>query len=363
MADASTPFNKLFNTENVLDRLDQLETKTGLTTPVIQSVDSISTRTGELVADRIIAPAADVNVLDVTSTDFTGAFMIGDGATFNSVAYHVGGVSAGVLQAGFSAVDGSFTAGAGAVKADANGIKIVVESTDSYASTGGYNFASTDGTLIGYMSQTPYRTMLVETRASTDYLTPSLFLQSQASSDNTGATPIIKLLAYIGDGNDGAAAIILTASTDTNTIAMTGDVSISGSLTNNAQIIAGHLASATLASGLTRYTGPGMVTVITSENNSETEFLTAGTLRNLWMRTSTAQTATGNFVVRLRVNNANSGITFTIAAGAAAGDFTDETNTVAIVSGDNVTLQLNNNGTATSCALEGWSFEFVPDLS
>jgi hypothetical protein len=84
----------------------------------------------------------------------------------------------------------------------------------------------------------------------------------------------------------------------------------------------------------------------------------AGTARNLRLRTSTAQPASGSLVITLRKNGVDTAITFTIAAGAAAGMFTDLVNTVAYAAGDLMALKLVNNATAGSATIETFSLEY-----
>lgn len=74
----------------------------------------------------------------------------------------------------------------------------------------------------------------------------------------------------------------------------------------------------------------------------------ACTIKNLYVRTSTAQSGTGNMVITIRKNGAATALTLTIAAGAAAGTFTDLVNSFTVVAGDLLSIELVNNATATS---------------
>ena len=86
----------------------------------------------------------------------------------------------------------------------------------------------------------------------------------------------------------------------------------------------------------------------------------AFTAKNLYVYLRTAQTATGNIVITLRKNGADTALTVTIAAGALGGTtHTDLVNSVAFVAGDLISFSLVNNGTATSGAIPSISFQII----
>jgi len=76
----------------------------------------------------------------------------------------------------------------------------------------------------------------------------------------------------------------------------------------------------------------------------------AGTMKYLLFRSGTSQPATGNQVITLRHELASTSITLTIAAGSAAGTFTDYVNTHTVAQGDRISIQSVNNATATAGA-------------
>lgn len=121
------PLKRQLNSANIIDRIEDLEE--GQSAPPSDNVDALdetTTRTGEMVVDRLILPATGVEVTDPTSTDFTGGFADGDGIDFGDGDFiGMGGVNAGVLQWGGSNVDGKLKAGAGNVTLDENGITLV----------------------------------------------------------------------------------------------------------------------------------------------------------------------------------------------------------------------------------------------
>ena len=83
---------------------------------------------------------------------------------------------------------------------------------------------------------------------------------------------------------------------------------------------------------------------------------TACNFSNFYFRISSAQPATGTLVLTLQKNGVDTALTITIAAGSAAGNYTDNTNTVTFAAGDTWQLKIVNNAT-TSTALAGYSFK------
>lgn len=153
--DAFEPLKRLANPDNLVDRITEAE-KANLVQPTQfgDSLEEMSGNTGDLIVGNLISPAPEVEVMDVTSTDFTGSFMSGVGATFGSDVYNIGGVSAGVLQFGLSQADGKAYAGAGAVTLSENGIQIEPDSTESTLRS--YKFVDSSGTVLSYLAGSVY---------------------------------------------------------------------------------------------------------------------------------------------------------------------------------------------------------------
>lgn len=107
---------------------------------------------GDVRAGRFLALSDGIE----PTIDGTGAFMSADGETFSGTKYHVGGVNAGALQAGFSATDGKFVAGGGEVTIDSAGVNIEIPTL--YSSTNSYKFVNSSGVaeveIYGYDSGT-----------------------------------------------------------------------------------------------------------------------------------------------------------------------------------------------------------------
>jgi len=69
----------------------------------------------------------------------------------------------------------------------------------------------------------------------------------------------------------------------------------------------------------------------------------AGSIKNLYVLTSTSQPAGGPQVCIVRKNGANTSLTASISAGAAAGTFSDTTNSVSVAAGDKLSLQISSS--------------------
>jgi hypothetical protein len=79
-----------------------------------------------------------------------------------------------------------------------------------------------------------------------------------------------------------------------------------------------------------------------------TPIATAGTLTKLYVQTSTAQPATGSLVCTVRKNSVDQALTLTIAAGSAAGVFSDLVNSMTVAQGDLMGMKFQNNATTVS---------------
>ena len=84
---------------------------------------------------------------------------------------------------------------------------------------------------------------------------------------------------------------------------------------------------------------------------------TACTFSNFYFRTYSAQPGTGSLVLTLQKNGVDSALTITIAAGSAAGSFSDTTNSVTFAAGDTWQIKIVQNATSSSTSLGGYSFK------
>jgi hypothetical protein len=83
----------------------------------------------------------------------------------------------------------------------------------------------------------------------------------------------------------------------------------------------------------------------------------AGTIKNFYVNTHSAQSGTGTLVLTLRKNASNTTVVVTVSAGAAAGTFSDTTHSFSVVAGDLLTFSVVNNASATSAQISGVSVE------
>jgi hypothetical protein len=113
----------------------------------------------------------------------------------------------------------------------------------------------------------------------------------------------------------------------------------------------------TVPGSSTNYLGMHPQAPNATEANVQAQAPFAGTMRNLRFRTLTAQPAGGNMVVTLRVGLADTSVTFTIAAGAAAGTFSDVSNTAAVTAAQAQSLKCVNNAAGASAQIGAVSLE------
>lgn len=84
---------------------------------------------------------------------------------------------------------------------------------------------------------------------------------------------------------------------------------------------------------------------------------TACTFSNFYFRIYSAQGATGSLVATLQKNAVDTALTITIAAGSAAGNFSDTTNSVTFAAGDTWQIKTVQNATSGSTSAAGYSFK------
>jgi hypothetical protein len=92
----------------------------------------------------------------------------------------------------------------------------------------------------------------------------------------------------------------------------------------------------------------GALSIVSTDTLRRTPIATAGTLTRLFIQTSSAQPATGSLVCTVRKNSVDQALTLTIAAGSAAGVFTDLINSVSVAAGDFMGMKFQNNATTVS---------------
>ena len=84
---------------------------------------------------------------------------------------------------------------------------------------------------------------------------------------------------------------------------------------------------------------------------------TACTFSNFYFRIYSAQGATGSLVATLQKNAVDTALTITIAAGSAAGNFSDTTNSVTFAAGDTWQIKTVQSATSGSTSAAGYSFK------
>lgn len=116
-------------------------------------------------------------------------------------------------------------------------------------------------------------------------------------------------------------------------------------------VFIGNMNTATITASTTTYgivSGQAGTGILTAKSIVVGE---AGTLKHAYLITATAQDGSGSLVCTLYKNGSATSIVITVAAGSAAGVFSDNTHTVSISAGDTLAWQFQNNATATSAVL------------
>jgi len=115
----------------------------------------------------------------------------------------------------------------------------------------------------------------------------------------------------------------------------------------------------TIAAATTTYLGPYVNTANTIANR-QALMPAACTARNLYVITTSTQNAAGSLVFTLTTGNGPTltALTVTVAAGAAAGTYSDTVNTAAMTAGLTWQLQVvNNYAGGASAGIQAWGFQ------
>ena len=124
-------------------------------------------------------------------------------------------------------------------------------------------------------------------------------------------------------------------------------------------IIGANAEAAVIAAGVTTYLAPFCNTFSTSAY-SALPWPKAGTLRNLYIRTGTAQPASGSLVITLQVAGSDRALTIAIPAGGTAGVYSNLVNTADLLAGNNIRWKFVNNASANSAAIYAITMELNP---
>lgn len=109
----------------------------------------------------------------------------------------------------------------------------------------------------------------------------------------------------------------------------------------------------TIAGSTTNYLciAGGTVASNATEANRQNIVSTGGTVKNLYVATSTAQPSGGSLALTLRKNGVDTSVVVTIAASAAAGTFSDTGNSFTVAAGDLLSLKAVNGSGSASAAI------------
>ena len=213
----------------------------------------------------------------------------------------------------------------------------------------------------GYLTSTDWDTFndkqATITGAATTITTSDLAVDKALISNASGK--VAASSSVVGYGlatlTDPSAVRYLKINTDNTVSLRTAAEMVSdlGITTSSTSVLYQFANGDTLTSGQTRFGAlfGGSANHNASDAVRRTPMITNGTLTRLYVMTSTAQPATGSLVCTVRKNSVDQALTITIAAGSAAGVFSDLVNSVSVVVGDQMGMKFLNNATGTSAGI------------
>lgn len=115
------------------------------------------------------------------------------------------------------------------------------------------------------------------------------------------------------------------------------------------------LISGTVGSGATLFGALLSSSSLNATENARQNIVSMpGTFKSFYAQTGSTQSGTGSLVLTARKNNADTSVVITIAAGSAAGTFSDLTNSFSAAAGSDVLgVKVVNNASATSAQIIG----------
>jgi hypothetical protein len=119
-------------------------------------------------------------------------------------------------------------------------------------------------------------------------------------------------------------------------------------------VIDGNPNLAQVDAGATRYLGNSGAFDPT-EADVAVQMPVACTLKNLYVRTRSAQPGTGSLVFTLQINGVDTSLTATVAAGGAAVLLSDTTDIEYVTAGQRIALKAVNNASSASAQVASWS--------
>ena len=293
----------------------------------------------------------------VEGGDLTGYFMQSPGALVGGVYYGIGGMSAGVLQWGGSITDGQLYAGAGAVIICANGINLAAP-TGAATYPASINWLASDGS---YLSDV------------TTYLVGggNAYIEFLNHGGSTGLSTYNSYATFgcINLWGLGADVLLVASSVGVPARSFSNlHLALNVAEMNSNPVIYTQytmsMTGTTVALSSTTYIGAGMTAASTVQTRTQWQ-TSGGILHRLFVNLRSAQPASGSLVVTVNINGTNSGLTLTIPASATAGQkrfdiAPGSASRVVVAEGDLLSVQLTNNATAASGAIDAISFDVRP---
>jgi hypothetical protein len=141
------------------------------------------------------------------------------------------------------------------------------------------------------------------------------------------------------------------------TLAMLDDISASSDIGMVFSQSSAATSGNTVSANATTYMSQVSNTFNTTESARQMIVPVAGTLKRLYIKTSSAQPGGGALTLTLRKNGADTVVVVTIAASGAAGTYSNTADTVAVAAGDLVSIKaVNADGVNVSAAIHQWAF-------
>ena len=231
------------------------------------------------------------------------------------------------------------------------------------------NTGSFSGSFTGVFTGSLQGTAATASYTPNALVTASVSLNTITFTKGDGSTFPITVNTGSGGGSTNTGSLLTTASVSLNTITFTkGDGSTFPITVNTGSSSPASSVTQSFRMQSTAITIPGSsgnrFTPITVFINTATEPVTQLyieypiTLKQLIIRTTNTQPATGNYTIALRKNGADTALLITIPSSSAASVFSSSAD-VSLVTGDLIAYRLNNSASTTSTNVTQMSLLYV----
>ena len=353
-------YEQLTTPDNLIQRIEALEAQ--LRSLQLRNTEAVDL--SELTDDAGVIRGGQIIVGDgdplATDGGFTGVALLNPGIdpTGGGTTYELVGMNAGVLEIGIDNL-GRLLAGAGAVTIDRNGVSLglpiggaLVNNNIKWIYPGTGFPQVVISAVAGTAIQTEYSSVATAAK-------PQASVTVRARGSGYVQNAMLDLVADDSVSFSKATITAITIDLVGTNVKANGNTILTGA--NSTGILTGTGNSATVPASSTTYAGFGYIGLV-SATASLLGPTPAMNITAVYLRTLTAQPASGSLTIYLEEFGGAILFTCVIPAGGAATNRAFTNNSALLAAGSNIRLRLVNAATAVSAQIAQFSLTFSPGV-